>query len=61
MEMEQMMIQSAANIHLEEAKKHFKAFSYNITDILARKQPSLLACFGFNIADLDVTFRKSQM
>ena len=47
------------NIQLEQAKKMFKEVPVPIGDIL-RKNPPELQCFGFNIADLDVSFRKSQ-
>lgn len=53
-----MMIQSMVNIQLEQAKKMFKEVPLPIGDIL-KKNPPELQCFGFNIADLDVSFRKS--
>ena len=59
-EMEQMMIQSVINIQLENLKKEFKEFPFYLSDIIA-KNPKELQCLGFNIADLDVTFKKSQV
>ena len=58
--MEQMMIQSVINIQLENLKKEFKEFPFHLSDIIA-KNPKELQCLGFNIADLDVTFKKSQV
>mmetsp|Transcript_42148 Transcript_42148/g.64639 ORF Transcript_42148/g.64639 Transcript_42148/m.64639 type:complete len:555 (-) Transcript_42148:60-1724(-) len=60
MEMEQMMIQSLANIQLEQAKKFLKDIPLNISDLL-KKNPKELQCLGFNLSDLDVSFKKSQV
>lgn len=59
-EMEQMMIQSVINIQLENLKKEFKEFPLRISDLLS-KNPKELQCLGFNIADLDISFKKSQV
>lgn len=59
-EMEQMMIQSMVNIQLENLKREFKEFPYFMNDLLSRN-PKELQCLGFNIADIDVTFKKSQV
>lgn len=57
---EQMMVQSMVNIQFEQAKKMFKEIPLNIGDIM-KKNPRELQCLGFNLVDLDVSFRKSQM
>jgi hypothetical protein len=58
--MEQMMIQSVANIQLDafKNKKHLD-YSIDINDLL---HPYLreLQCFEFNIANIDLSFKKSQ-
>lgn len=54
------MIQSVTNIQLENIKKMFKEFPFYMNDLLS-KNPRELACLGFNVADLDVTFKKSQV
>jgi len=59
MQMEQMMIQSMASIQFEQAKKMFKEFPIKTGDI-ASKNPAELQCFGFNIADFDISYKKSQ-
>ena len=46
------------NIQLETAKKFFKEMPISIGDIVA-KNPQELQCFGFNINDFDLSFRKS--
>ena len=58
MSMEQMMIQSMANIQFEQIKKQFKEQEFLLGDII-RKNPKELQCFGFNISDLDISFKKS--
>jgi thiaminase len=55
---EQMMVQSMVNIQFEQAKKMFKEIPLNIGDIM-KKNPRELQCLGFNLVDLDVSFRKS--
>lgn len=60
MEMEQMMIQSVVNIQLENFKKQFREYPFHMQDLLS-KNPKELQCLGFNVADLDVTFKKSQV
>jgi len=59
-QMEQMMIQSMANIQLEQVKKIFKEIPIKVSTILKRL-PAELQCFGFKVSDLDVAFKKSQM
>lgn len=54
------MIQSVVNIQLENLKKEFKEFPFHLSDILS-KNPKELQCLGFNIADLDISFKKSQV
>ena len=58
MSMEQMMIQSMVNIQFEQIKKQFKEQEFVVGDIM-KKNPKELQCFGFNISDLDLTFKKS--
>lgn len=58
--MEQMMIQSVVNIQLENLKKEFKEFPFFMKNLL-QNNPKELQCLGFNVADIDVTFKKSQM
>jgi len=36
----------------------FREFPYYMTDLL-RQNPKELACLGFNVADLDIGFKKS--
>ena len=60
MEMEQMMLQSMANIQLEQTKKLLKPYQVDVTD-LDKKGPAELQCFGFDLADIDLSFKKSQM
>ena len=48
-----------ANLQLSAAKKMFKEIPVPIGDILS-KNPKEFGCFGFNIADIDLTFAKSQ-
>ena len=43
---------------LESIKKMFKEFKHDLSHI-EKLSPPELACLGFNIADLDVTFKKS--
>lgn len=59
MSMEQMMIQSMASIQFEQAQKMFREVPIPVGDIMA-KNPAELQCFGFNIADLDISYKKSQ-
>lgn len=59
MSMEQMMIQSMASIQFEQAQKMFREIPIPVGDIMA-KNPAELQCFGFNIADLDISYKKSQ-
>ena len=54
------MIQSVINIQLENLKKEFKEFPFYLSDLLS-KNPKELQCRGFNIADLDISFKKSQV
>lgn len=49
-----------ANIQFEQAKKFFKEFPMSVGDII-KKNPTELQCFGFNVSDLDISFKKSQM
>jgi hypothetical protein len=58
MSMEQMMIQSMVNIQFEQIKKQFKEQEFLLGDII-KKNPKELQCFGFNVSDLDVSFKKS--
>lgn len=60
MSMEQMMIQSMVNIQFEQIKKQFKEQEFAIGDII-KKNPKELQCFGFNVSDLDLSFKKSQV
>lgn len=48
------------NIQFEQAKKMFKEVPIPVGDIV-RKNPPEMQCFGFNIADIGLDFRKSQM
>lgn len=59
-QMEQMMIQSMANIQLEQVKKLFKEIPIKVNTLLKRL-PKELQCFGFKISDLDISFKKSQV
>lgn len=52
-QMEQMMIQSMANVQLEQAKKLFKKEPFPVSKLL-RKQYKELQCFGFMLSDLDL-------
>lgn len=58
--MEQMMVQSMANIQLESLKKFFKTMPGHINTLLTRI-PQEVKCFGFSITDFDIAFKKSQM
>jgi len=58
-EMEQMMIQSVVNLQLENLKREFKEFPFYMNDLLS-KNPKEMQCLGFNVADIDITFKKSQ-
>jgi hypothetical protein len=49
-----------ANIQFEAAKKMFVDYPIKIGDLLSRN-PKELSCIGFNVADVDLTFRKSQV
>ena len=55
-----MMIQSMANIQFEALRKMFIDYPLKIGDLLS-KNPKELQCLGFNIADVDVSFKKSQV
>jgi hypothetical protein len=55
-----MMIQSLANIQLEQVKKMFKDIPMKISTLIKRMPPEL-KCFGFKITDFDISFKKSQM
>lgn len=57
MTVEQTMIQSMANLQMEALKKSFKEIPVSIGDIV-RKNPKELACLGFNLSDLDLSFAK---
>jgi len=57
---EAMMIQSMVNIQFEQAKKMFKEVPIPVGDIV-KKNPPELQCFGFNIGDIGLDFKKSQM
>lgn len=48
-----------ASIQFEQAKKMFKEIPLNVGDITAMN-PAELQCFGFNVADLDIAYKKSQ-
>jgi hypothetical protein len=41
-------------------KKMFKEFPYYMRDLL-KSNPKELQCLGFNVADIDATFKKSQV
>ena len=58
MSMEQMMIQSMVNIQFEQLKKMFKEIPANINTLL-NFMPKELACLGFKVTDLDISFKKS--
>ena len=58
MELEQMLIQSMANLQLDTLKKMFKNIPLNLEKGLA-KLPPQIQCFGFKITDMDITFAKS--
>ena len=58
-EMEQMMIQSMANIQLEQVKKMLTTQSYSVNKLLSRA-PKELQCFGFKLSDADLSFKKGQ-
>ena len=58
--MEVMMIESMANIQLEQLKKKFKEKSFK-TENLMKKLPPVVQCFGLKITDLDIIFKKSQV
>ena len=60
MSMEQMMIQSMVNIQFEQIKKTFKEQEFKLGDIV-KKNPKELQCFGFNVSDVDLSFKKSQV
>ena len=60
MQMEQMMIQSMVNIQLEQVKKMFKEIPGKVNTVLKRFPPEL-RCFGFEVSDLDVAYKKSQV
>jgi hypothetical protein len=57
---EGMMMQSMVNIQFEQAKKMFKEVPIPIGDIV-KKNPPELQCFGFNIGDIGLDYKKSQM
>ena len=59
MEMEQMMIQSLANIQLEQVKKFFREIPIDVGTIL-NNMPTEMQCLGFTITDFDLSFKKSQ-
>ena len=48
------------NIQFEQAKKMFKEVPIPVGDIV-KKNPPELQCFGFNIGDIGLDFKKSQM
>lgn len=48
------------NIQFEQAKKMFKEVPIPVGDIV-KKNPPEMQCFGFNIADIGLDFKKSQM
>jgi len=54
------MIQSMANIQFEQIKKQFKEQDFYVGDLLKRN-PKELQCLGFNVSDLDISFKKSQL
>lgn len=54
------MIQSMVNIQLEQIKKMFKEFPGRIRTLL-KKFPPELKCFGFEVTDLDISYKKSQV
>ena len=60
MQMEQMMIQSMVNIQLEQAKKMFKEIPGKVNTILSKFPPEL-QCFGFQVTDIDLSYKKSQL
>ena len=59
MEMEQMMIQSMLNVQLQQGKKMFKEIPGRVATLLDRMNFPELQCFGFNVSDLDMSFKKS--
>lgn len=60
MQMEQMMIQSMVNIQLEQVKKMFKEMPGRVNTVLKRFPPEL-RCFGFEVSDMDMAYKKSQV
>ncbi len=54
------MIQSMVNIQFEQLKKMFKEIPGRINTIL-KLMPKEFACLGFEVTDLDLAFKKSQM
>ena len=48
------------NIQFEQIKKQFKEQEFLLGDII-KKNPKELQCFGFNVSDLDLSFKKSQV
>jgi hypothetical protein len=49
-----------ANIQFEQIKKQFKEQDFYVGD-LVKKNPKELQCLGFNVSDLDISFKKSQL
>ena len=61
MDMEQMMIQSMLNVQLQQGKKMFKEIPGKVSTLIERLNFPEIQCFGFNIADLDMSYKKSQV
>lgn len=49
------------NVQLQQGKKMFKEMPGKVNTLVNRMNFPELQCFGFNISDLDMSFKKSQM
>ena len=59
---EQMMLQSLVNIQLEQLKRtFFTTESMSLGRLITALNKRDIVCFGFNITDLDIAFKKSSM
>jgi hypothetical protein len=57
-----MMLQSLVNIQLEQLKRtFFSTSSMSLGKLTKALNKRDIVCFGFNITDLDVAFKKSSM
>lgn len=54
------MIQSVINIQLENMKQQFKELPFFLKNLL-QQTPKEMQCLGFNLADIDLAFKKSQV